>query len=277
MAIQITNQATITYQSGRDEKSATSNLATTTLEGPFSVSKTSLSNVYGQTSDITYILTTTNNSQVALTNVRITDDLGKRNLTNAPLTYTGPALLYINGVLDNSLNISQTSSGVIFTIPTLAANAHAIIVYRAKPNRYAPLGLNGSITNSASWTADLISDTTSDSNTITVANHASVSIVKSMNPDPVTSGSTLTYTFNLTNTGNIAATHVVLTDTFNPAPMNIVVHVDGHTLPATSYTYENGLLTINDLTVPSASFTTAKDGSVTTHPGTSTITVAGII
>ncbi len=59
--------------------------------------------------------------------------------------------------------------------------------------------------------------------------------------------------------------------------MNIVVHVDGHTLPATSYTYENGLLTINNLTVPSASFTTAKDGSVTTHPGTSTITVTGII
>ena len=152
MAI-ITNQATITYQSNGISQRATSNIASTNLEGPFSVAKTSLGDTYGLNNDITYILTTTNNGLATLTNVQITDDLGTGNNENAPLTYTGPAQLYLNGVLSNNLNVTTDEDVVIFTIPTLAPETTAIIVYRAIPNQYASLTPASTITNTASWIA----------------------------------------------------------------------------------------------------------------------------
>lgn len=277
MAI-ITNQATITYQSNGVSQTATSNIATTNLEGPFTVTKTSLGQEYALNNDITYILTTTNNGATTLTNVQITDDLGTGELDNAPLTYVGPAQLYLNGILTNTLVVSQDDNQVIFTIPTLAPETTATIVYRATPNQYAPLETNSEITNTASWLADGITEETTDTNTVTVEENANVTITKAMSPDPVTSGDTLTYTFNLTNTGNIDAQNVVLTDTFDPAPTNITVTVNGVVLQPTDYTYTNGTLTIDSgLTVPAATYTTNPDGIVIIEPGTALITVTGTI
>ena len=278
MATQITSQATITYQSGKTSQTATSNIATSTLEGPFSVAKTSLGETYSSFGDVTYILTTTNHGAITLTNVCIEDDLGRGENKVAPLSYQGPAQLYLNGILDNSLIVNQKTDQLIFTIPSLAPKTTAIIVYKAKPNQYAPAAVNGKITNKASWTADLVAEPTMDSNSITVESQANVAIVKSMSPDPVTAGSTLTYTFNMTNTGNISADNVVLTDTFNPAPVNITVVLNGHVLPNTDYTYQDGTLTINNgLSIPSATYLTAPDGTLTTIPGTALITVTGTI
>lgn len=73
MAI-ITNQATITYQSNGINQTATSNIASTTLEGPLVVAKTSLGEEYSLNEAIT------NNGSVTLNNVQITDDLGTGTL-----------------------------------------------------------------------------------------------------------------------------------------------------------------------------------------------------
>lgn len=277
MAI-ITNQATITYQSNGISQSATSNIATTTLEGPFTVTKTSLGSEYALNNDITYILTTTNNGPATLTNVQIVDDLGTGDLENAPLTYTGPAQLYLNGVLSTNLTVTQDENIVIFTIPTLTPGTTAIIVYRATPNQFAPLETGSEITNTATWTANGITEPTTDTNTVTIQDRANVTITKAMSPDPVTSGGILTYTFNLTNTGNIAAEDVVLTDTFDPAPTDITVSVNGVVLDMTDYTYVNGTLTIDSgLTVPAATYTTDPNGVVVIEPGTAVIVVTGTI
>lgn len=269
----ITNQATITYQSNGINQTAISNIASTNLEGPFSVGKTSLGDTYELNNEITYILQTTNNGSVTLTNVQITDDLGL-----GALTYVGPAQLYLNGILSNNLNITQTNNQVTFTIPSLTPNTTAMIIYRANPNNYAPLDVGSTITNTASWIATSVTDPTTATNTVTVEEAANVSITKAMTPDPITAGGIITYTFNLTNIGNIPAQNVILTDTFNPAPTNITVYVNGTILDGTDYTYTNGQLTINNnLTVPQATYITNPDNTITINPGTTQIIVTGTI
>jgi hypothetical protein len=44
-----------------------------------------------------------------------------------------PALLYINGESQGTLTGDVGEDGVTFTIPSLAAGANALIVYRAIP------------------------------------------------------------------------------------------------------------------------------------------------
>ena len=150
-------------------------------------------------------------------------------------------------------------------------------------NSFAPLAEGSTIVNTVAVTAQGAATSILATNTVTVENYANLTILKEMSPDPVSDGDLLTYTFPITNTGNTAATNVVLTDSFNPAPTNITVIVDGQPVAATDYTYENGLLTLptgtNDqMTVPAATITQdPATGVVTVNPGTLLITVTGTI
>ncbi|MBQ2989485.1 MAG: DUF11 domain-containing protein [Clostridia bacterium] len=284
---QITNQANLTFNYGNATGSAVSNIASATLLDPLSVEKTSVGATYRAGDRVTYVLSVLNNGSVTVTDVNLVDNLGTYTRPDGtsvtPLTYGGEAALYIDGVFSSAITGTETLNSVTFRIPSIAPGSNALVVYAVTVNEYAPLTPNATVTNTVNVTAPSATAPISDSNTITVENYAEVVILKEMSPDPVSDGDLLTYTFTVTNTGNIPATDVILTDAFNPAPSNITVTVNGQTVASTDYTYENGLLTLPtgnnyEMTVPAATVTQDPvTGVNTVVPGTLLITVTGTI
>ncbi len=286
MPTQITNQANIAFNYGNVAGSATSNIATTTLLDPLAAEKRSVGTTYRAGERITYTVSAINNGNTTLQNVTVTDNLGAYTVgteTYIPLTYAGDAGLYVNGAYASALEGTVGADGVIFVIPTLAPGTNALIVYTADVNSFAPLADGSTIINTASITAQGVTTPVTATNTITVEDYANITITKEMSPDPVSDGDVLTYTFTIRNFGNTPATDVVLTDNFAPAPTAITVTVGGEIVPATSYTYENGLLTLPtgdgfSMTVPAATVTQDPvTGEVAVTPGVLVITVSGTI
>ena len=289
MARQITNQASLTYQYGGVTASAASNIATAIFQETLSAAKTSLDAAYRSGQALTYILTLTNSGSAALTNVQAVDDLGTYTPAGGtaavtPLTYTGPALLYVNGALSGPITPAAAENAITFTIPSIPAGATAMILYKARVNGNAQLAAGASVQNTVTATADGVAESVSAAHTVTAEDYADVNIVKAMTPQTVTGGSVLTYTFTLSNRGNVPATNVVLTDAFSPAPANISVSINGKAVPAVDYTYTDGVLTLPasgaaaTLGVPAASIVQdAATGAVTVTPGETTVVVTGTV
>ena len=286
MATQITNRAQITFQYGTLTGSALSNVATTTLQGPLAIEKTAVGQEYNGQDDITFVLSFTNTTQAALTNLVIGDNLGSYTVPGGtvvatPLDYVGPAALYVNGVFVSYLQGQTGQNGVNFNLGSLDSGDNAIIVYKARVNDYAPFAAAGTITNTAVVTADGLTESASAESTVTIGAYADVSVVKTMTPDPVQSGDTITYNFAIYNYGNTPATNVILTDAFSPIPQITSVSINGSVISPTEYSYAGGVLTVpvgaNTLTVPAATYTQSPSGLITKVPGLVTVTVVGTI
>jgi len=274
----IENFATVRYTSGGVETVRVSNLAEVELESSALLTKTPLSATYTEEDTLTYIISIQNTSASALTNVRVEDNLGTfpfgtTELT--PLTYAGNAILLIDGQNTTAdLTVDSSMDGaLIFTVASLPAGATANIVYNARINEFAPLELDAAIVNTATISADAECVAGEASATVTALGGANVSVLKSMSPNPVVCGDTLTYTIRIYNYGNAPAENVQLTDAFDPAPETITVTRNGVPFPATDFTYENGVLTLpadtaEADTVPAATFTrNPETGEVTVTPG----------
>ena len=291
MPTQISNQAALSYEYGTLKNTVNSNIATAVLQDPINTDKTSLENTYYLDDDISYILSTVNNSQSEITNITVTDNLGTYTVADTqevtPLNYIGPANMYLNGEFSSTITPVITDNSITFTIDSLPANSNIVIIYKAKINNEAPLELNSTITNTASWSIDGIKSGITQSNTITVQETPDIKILKTMSPNPIVNGQEMTYNFTIENYGNVAATNLTLSDTFNPAPETIQVYYNDTLVSPLNYTYSNGTLTIPASTSSTSSFsieigpaTFTQDqttGTVTVTPAVSTITVVGAI
>ncbi len=281
----IENFATVSYTSGGVAQSRTSNLAEIELNSSLSFTKETLGTTYTVGTPVTYILSITNDSTSPITGITVADDLGRFTLGTeelTPLAFTQPALLLISGQDNNAaLTVEASETGVTFSFPTLAAGATANIIYNATPNEFAPPAQGSLITNTAELTSDSECASGSATATVTAAETADIEVVKSMSPNPVVCGETVTYTIRIFNYGNVDAEDVVLTDTFSPAPTDISVFRNGVELIGTGYTYINGTLTVparGGDTVPAATFTRdPQTGAVTTTPGVVEYVITGTI
>lgn len=283
MAI-FTNQATLRYNGNV----VNSNITTGEIVEVLSASKTAVVDTYTMGSQITYIINIVNSGTTAYTGITITDDLGEYDFGTeqlVPLDYVdGSVKYFVDGVLQPTPAVSVGAPLIISGI-TVPAGGEATIAYAVTANEFAPMSLEGEITNTAVISGEGFTDITV-SETVSAQAGARLSITKAVSPATVAENGRITYTFTIQNTGNapvVAADNATVTDTFNPILSGIVVTYNGITwTEPTNYTYNEatGLFATipGQITVPAATYTQdATTGEWIVEPGVSVLTVTGTI
>lgn len=284
MAI-FTNQATLTY----NDVVRSSNVATGELLEVLSATKRAVRGEYGDGDRITYVVSILNSGTTAITGLTLNDDLGAYSFngeTLYPLSYRDDSLLYyVNGIPQATPTVTAgpplTVSGI--SVPALG---NATVVYEVSTTQFAPLGVDASITNTATVSGSGITTPAVASETVTALSGADLMINKSISPTTVSENSRVTYTFTIQNYGNTAAVatdDVTLTDIFDPILTDLVVSFNGSAwTEGVNYTYDEAtgsFATVSsEITVPAASYTQdSESGAWTTVPGVSVLTVTGTI
>jgi len=279
-----TNMATLTYSGG----STNSNVVTGELLEVLSVTKTAILNDYTAGDDVTFVVTIRNTGTTPFTDLTVTDDLGAypfAQTTLYPLEYVdGSIHYYADGVLQPAPEVTDGPPLVISGI-SVPAGGTAMLIYEADVTRFAPLGVDDTITNTVSVTGGGVSTELTASETIVTDDRAELTVSKSLSPAVVTENGQLTYTFVIQNSGNsptVATDDVTLTDVFDPALDPITVTLDGVVLTAgTDYTYDpaTGVFATvpGRITVPAATYIQNADGSWTVDPGVAVLTVTGTV
>lgn len=279
-----TNQATLRYNGNV----VNSNITTGELLEVLSATKTAVINNYSQGSDITYVINIVNSGTLPFTGIFLNDNLGEYTFgtdTLVPLNYVnGSAQYYLNGVLQPAPVVTAGPPLVISGL-TIPANGVATIIYVADANQYAPLDLEGVISNTAVVSGGGITPITV-TETVTAERGAKLTISKSICPTTVTENGRLTYTFVIQNVGNepaVATDDVTVTDTFNPILSGLTVtYNDVAWTENINYVYSEttGEFATNagQITVPAAEYTQDPvTGEWIIEPGVSVITVTGTV
>ena len=279
-----TNQATLRYNGNV----VNSNITTGELLEVLSAPKTAVIDTYNQGSDITYVINIVNSGAVAFTGLSISDNLGAYPFgteTLVPLDYVdGSVRYYVNGVLQSA---PVVTAGPPLTISGLfvPANGVTTVIYVASANQYAPLDLEGIITNTAVISGGGITEITV-TETVTPESGARLTVAKSISPRTITENSRLTYTFIIQNTGNtpaIITDNVGITDTFNPILTDLTVTFNDVTWTENvNYTYSEvtgEFATVpGQITIPAAVYVQDPvTGEWIVEPGVGVLTVTGTV
>lgn len=276
------NQASLTY----NDVVTNSNIVSGEIVGALNAEKNALIETYRQGDTVTYVVSITNSSDAAYTNLTLTDNLGTYTVgTTAvtPLDYVEGSLAYYNnGVLTPAM-ADASGTDLVITGITVPANGNALVIYQAQLNEYAPLETGSQITNTVEISNGCDNVLAEACETISVAEEPNLSITKSLSPEVVVNNSEITYTLVLQNTGNTAAEGIVVTDVFDPVLSDISVTYNGTPwVLSTNYTYDEttGVFrTIEgQITLPAATFTQDEaTGVVTVNPSVAVIRITGTI
>lgn len=279
-----TNQATLRYNGNV----VNSNITTGELLEVLSATKTAVINTYSQGSDITYVINIVNSGTIGFTGLSITDNLGEYPFGTGmlvPLDYvTGSVRYYVNGVLQPAPSVAAGTSLVIAGL-SVPANGVTTIIYVASANQYAPLDLEGLITNTAVISGGGVTEITV-TETVTPESGAMLTIAKSICPTTITENGRLTYTFVIENIGNtpaIVTDAAQITDTFNPILTELTVTFNNAAwTEGVDYTYSEAtgeFATIpGQITVPAATYTQdSETGAWIVEPGVAIFSVTGTV
>ena len=281
----INNTASVTYNYGRSESgSAISNTATTNLIEEYSISATKLSNnqTFRNGENITYQVAVTNDGTSSLYNVTVIDNLGG---TPSPMTFLdGSATYNVNGI--TSYIIPTSVNPLTFVLPSpLASGETAIITYVARVSSGLAEDVDvivntATITaNEGSETGDVITVNPSPSNTIVRGDFADVTLTKNVSASQITSGELFSYTITLSNSGNLDATGVIITDTLPEGFEIISVTSETNgvttTYSASDYTVD---ASTNTLTLPTGgTLSLSVPAAIGGLSGTTVVTITGSI
>lgn len=278
------NQATLSYNG----QTVNSNITEGELAEAVTAYKTAVVPTYGAAGDTAFVISIVNSGEAAYTDLTVTDNLGEYTFggsTLTPLTYTENSVkLLVNGELQAAPAVTSTEPLTLTGI-TVPAGGSAVIIYEAAVNEFAPPTAGSTIVNTAEVTGGGLTEAVTASAVISALAAPELSVIKSLTPTEVTSGSEVTYTFDIYNYGNTAVEaegNAVITDTFTPALSGIAVSLDGAPLAAASYTYDEAsgefATAAGVITVPAAVSTqNAETGEWQTVPGRTTLTVTGTI
>lgn len=277
------NQATLRYTGG----SINSNIISGEVLEPVTVSKTAVSDSYAPGGAVTYVVSVANSGPVPVTGVTVTDDLGGYKAKCGqvyPLQYVEGSLLYYVDGLRQPCPAVTAGPPLTVTGLTVPAGDSVMLIYEARVTCYAPLGECATIENTVTvtGTGGCFAGPITASATVPMEMGPMLSIAKSVSPQVVTGCGEITYTFVIQNAGGSAAgLNVVVTDTFDPVLRELVVTLDGNTLPASAYTYDvrTGAFATapGAICVPAATFSRDCDGCWAVNPGVTVLTVTGVM
>lgn len=284
-----TNQAQLSY----GNVTTNSNVAKGEIVEVLSATKTALTKDYFVNDEKTYVINIMNSGTTAFSGLTLSDNLGKYSFTPEggtqtdlyPLDYIeGSVKYYQNGVLQ-SAPVVVTTNGLEIQGINVPAQGSVIIVYTAKVNEYAPLGVEDTIQNTVTIQGTGLSAPIEVTETINTLDGPYLTITKSVCPKRVSENGEITYTFDIRNIGNEAAAtedNVMITDTFNPILSNITVYYNNDTMATDAYTYDQntGQFAINagQITIEAAQYTQdSVTGKWDIIPGEATLEVVGRI
>lgn len=279
-----TNYATLSYSGGTMD----SNVVTGEILETLSLTKTAVGDSYTAGERVTYAVSLVNSGTTAIGGLTLTDDLGGYTAgtqTVYPLSYVeGTLKYYVNGAVQTG---ATAVAGPPLTISGISVpgGGNVLVLYEALVTEYAPLGLEATITNTATLTGDQLAEDLTGQAVISMELRSELSISKGICPATVTENGTLTYTFVIENSGAVAAGQedgIVVTDVFNPKLSALTVTLDGTALTEeTDYTYDTTTgqfqSVAGKITVPAATYGQNQDGTWTVTPGTAVLVIQGTV
>ncbi len=277
-----TNYASLNYGGRRIQ----SNTVIGEIRETVSVTKTAVTDEYTAHDSIPYVITLVNSGAEAVSGLTITDDLGGYPMgeeTLYPLRYTEGSLhSFANGVPQSAPAVKAGPPLVIEDVE-IPPQGSLVLAYETAVTDYAPLGPDSQITNTATVTGEGVGVPLTASATVHTMDCPELCVSKAVFPSVVSPGGQLSYSFVISNSGNIGTSTedgAVLSDSFDPRLTDICVSLNGEpwTAPANySYDETSGLFETlpGQIQVPAASYTQNPDGTWAVTPGTATLTVSG--